>query len=54
MTKRYPVPYFVKKTLAKTAHPSTWAKDDKEAAPTAREEILEAIKRRVQAKKKKR
>lgn len=53
MTKRYPVPYFVKKTLAKTAHPSTWTKDDKEA-PTAREKILEAIKSRVVAKKKKR
>ncbi|MCX6790164.1 MAG: hypothetical protein NTV60_01405 [Candidatus Kaiserbacteria bacterium] len=52
MTKRYPVPYFVKKTLAKPADASVWAKDSKEI-PAKREEILAAIKKRVLAKKKK-
>ncbi|MFI5260456.1 MAG: hypothetical protein ACHQU0_01505 [Candidatus Paceibacteria bacterium] len=55
MTKRYPVPYFVKKTLAKKPpHESVSSKNASDAPLTVQEEILAAIKQRSAAKKKKR
>lgn len=55
MTKRYPVPYFVTKTLAKKPpHDSALHKDTEEVPLTAEEQILAAIKQRAEAKKKKR
>ena len=53
MTKKHPIPYFVKKTLSKSANAEPWMKGGKEAVSPAREEILEAIKLRLAAKKKK-
>ncbi len=53
MTKKHPVPYLVKKTTAKSANAESWKKSAKGAAVPAREEILEAIKLRLAAKKSK-
>jgi hypothetical protein len=55
MTKRYPVPYFFTKTLAKKPpHEGVVQKDVEEVPLTAQEQILAAIKQRAEAKKKKR
>jgi len=54
MTKKHPIPYFVKKTLSKSANAKPWMTGGKEAASPAREAVLEAIKLRLAAKKKKR
>ncbi len=52
MTKKHPVPYFVKKTLSKSANAKPWMAGGKEAVSPAREAVLEAIKLRKSAKKK--